>query len=645
MGVTIESGGGQGTATRPPARRLFRPNVLTGLVLGIVLAVIAAYVANAITQSAYSTAAAAFTAWPIGFLVGMGAMAYPIRWAFGKSDPTEEEELELAGKDAGIWRYFRFTTDHKVVGIQYLWLVFTLLTVGGLAAMLIRINLIEPGSKALAPWNYNTIVGFHGLAMIAASIIMISGPFGNFVVPIMIGARDMAFPRLNALSFWLAFSSVPVLLMTFATGGFSTGWTLYAPLATEGELGMVAINFGVILFILSTMVSAVNIVTTVITLRTKGMTWARLPATVWAVFLSVLLGLVVMPSFEASQVFTMTDQVFKTTFFTASGGGSAWLYENLFWFMGHPEVYVIAIPAFGVVADIIPVFTRKPLFGRPLIVGGMIGVTVISVFVWAHHLFVSGMAPGLVAPFMLTTELISIPTGFIYLVGMGTFWQARVRFTIPMLFALAFYFNFLIGGVSGVFLSDVPADTTEHGSFFVMAHFHYTIMGGLIFAFFGGIYYWLPKMTGIKLNDKLGKIHFWTMFLFFNSTFLPLFALGLAGMPRRVFEYAQNLQTLNDWVSISAFCLGGSMLIFLFNFCMSTLFWRERTGDNPYNSRSLEWQLPSPVPAQNFERIPVILAGSYEYGDPAALPVADLYPPVGVVASAYVGAVAGSEEE
>jgi len=240
--------------------------------------------------------------------------------------------------------------------------------------------------------------------------------------------------------------------------------------------------------------------------------------------------------------------------------------------------------------------------------------------------------------FMLTTELISIPTGFIFLVALGTFWKAKIRFTIPMLFALAFYFNFLIGGISGVFLSDVPADTTEHGSFFVMAHFHYTIMGGLIFAFMAGVYYWMPKMTGIMLNETLGKIHFWTMFIFFNSTFLPLFALGLLGQPRRVFEYAANLQGINIWVSISAYLLGGSILVFLINIIMSTVFWRERAPANPWRSRSLEWQLPSPPLPQNFERIPVVLSSPYDYGIKDAPPVADLNPPVGVVSAAYASA-------
>ncbi|MFY9667148.1 MAG: cbb3-type cytochrome c oxidase subunit I, partial [Trebonia sp.] len=240
--------------------------------------------------------------------------------------------------------------------------------------------------------------------------------------------------------------------------------------------------------------------------------------------------------------------------------------------------------------------------------------------------------------FMLTTELISIPTGFIYLVALGTFWQAKIRLTVPMLFAMAFFVNFLFGGISGVLLSDVPADTTAHGSFFVMAHFHYTIMGGLIFAFFGGLYYWLPKIMGITLNQRLGKIHFWTMFITFNSTFMPLFAVGMLGQPRRVFEYARNLETLNDWVSISAFCLGVSMLIFIFNFVMSTVVWRERAPQNPWQARGLEWQISSPPPPGNFTHIPVVLAGPYEYGDPNALPVADLNPPAGVIAGALTGA-------
>jgi cytochrome c oxidase subunit I len=334
----------------------------------------------------------------------------------------------------------------------------------------------------------------------------------------------------------------------------------------------------------------------------------------------------------------ITDRTVQTAFFEDELGGSSYLYQNLFWFFGHPEVYILALPGFGIVSEILPVFCRKPLFGYKTAAAGMIGVTLLSFFVWQHHLFDSGINPDMRPLFMLTTELISIPTGFIYLVAMGTLWKAKIRFSVPMLFALGMYFNFLIGGISGVFLSDVPADTTEHGSFFVMAHFHYTIMGGLIFALMGGIYYWLPKMTGLSLNQRLGKAQFWLMFLSFNSTFLPLFAVGMDGQPRRVFEYARNLQTLNDWVSISSFFLGGSILLFVINFIWSTGFARVRAPGNPWRSRGLEWQVPSPPPPGNFDNVPVVLSGPYEYGVPDAPPVADLNPPAGVLSEAAGGA-------
>ena len=322
----------------------------------------------------------------------------------------------------------------------------------------------------------------------------------------------------------------------------------------------------------------------------------------------------------------LMDRAANTSFFLASAGGSQYLYQNLFWFFGHPEVYILALPGFGIVLEILPVFARKPLWGYRLAVAGMLGVTLLSFMVWQHHLFVSGMNAGLRPFYMLTTELISIPTGFIFLNAIGTLWRARIRFTVPMLFALAFFFNFLIGGLSGVFLSDVPSDVTTHGSYFVMAHFHYTIMGGLVFAFFGAVYYWLPKMLGVTLNETLAKIHFWMMFVFFNLTFFPLFAAGFLDMPRRVSTYAPHLQVLNDFVSASAFMLGFSMLIFIANLVWSLVFARVPALANPWASRGLEWQLPTPVPTENFERIPVITSGPYEYGVAGAPPVADFTP-------------------
>ncbi|MGH3199138.1 MAG: cytochrome c oxidase subunit I, partial [Streptosporangiaceae bacterium] len=476
-----------------------------------------------------------------------------------------------------------------------------------------------------------------GTMMIMMMSSVILGPFGQYFAPLLIGSKRMAFPRLEALGFWLTPAAYVILLSGILFGGFPTGWTGYAPLATQATTGMDSYYFAFALMGFSMIMAGFNMIVTIINYRAPGMRWSRLPMFIWSMFTVSFLQVLAVPVLVAACYMGLTDRTFQTAFFVNQLGGSSYLFEDLFWFFGHPEVYILALPAFGVISEVVSVFCRKPLFGYRVAAAGMLGVGILSFFVWQHHLFDSGIDADMRPLFMLTTELISIPTGFIFLVGMGTFWKAKIHFSIPMLFALAFYFNFFIGGISGVFLSDVPADTTEHGSFFVMAHFHYTIMGGLIFGFMAAVYYWLPKMTGIKLNHKVGLVHFWTMFVTFNSTFLPLFAVGIMGMPRRVFEYAQNLTALNVWVSISAFCLGGSILIFLYNFVMSLLFWREPEVGNPWRARSLEWQVSSPPPPENFKRVPVVLAGSYDYGVPDALPVADLNPPPGVIAGAYAG--------
>jgi cytochrome c oxidase subunit 1 len=569
----------------------------------------------------------------IGWLAGLGVFNDLGRLMAGK--PMRDVEHAPPG---GLAKYFRFTLDHKVVGIQYLFGMIAFFLTGGLFAMAIRSELLSPSFHLLSPGNYLMVVGEHGTMMMMLMSSVILGPFGNYLVPIMIGSKRVAFPRLEALSFWLTPAAYIILLSGLLFGGFPFGWTGYAPLSVQATQGADCYYFAFGLMAISVILAGFNIIVTIVNYRAPGMRWSRLPMFVWAMFTVSFLMVLAAPVLVGGAYMTLMDRTFQTAFFTNTLGGSSYLWENLFWFFGHPEVYILALPGFGIVLEILPVFCRKPLFGYRVAGAGMVGVTLLSFFVWQHHLFDSGINPDMRPLFMLTTELISIPTGFIFLVAMGTFWKAKIQFTIPMLFALAFYFNFLIGGISGVFLSDVPADTTEHGSFFVMAHFHYTIMGGLIFAFMAGIYYWLPKMTGIRLNERLGKIHFWTMFIFFNSTFLPLFALGLAGMPRRVFEYARNLETLNDWVSISAFCLGGSILIFLINVVMSTLFWREPETGNPWRSRGLEWQIPSPVPPANFDAVPVVLSGPYEYGAKDAPPVADLNPPAGVISGALAGA-------
>ena len=575
----------------------------------------------------------------LGWLIGLGVFNDLVRQMLGRPIPQLEEEREAVG---GLSRYFRYTLDHKVVGIQYLVGMLVYFFTGGLLAMAIRTELLSPSYHVLSPTAYIQVVGEHGTMMMMMMTSVIVGPFGNYLVPIMIGSKRVAFPRLEALSFWLTPCAYVILLSSFLLGGFPTGWTGYAPLSIQAGEGMDAYAFAFGLMGISIILAGFNIIVTIICYRAPGMRWSRLPMFVWSMLTTGFLFVLAAPVLVGGMYMIITDRTAQTAFFINQLGGSSYLYQDLFWFFGHPEVYILALPGFGIVSEIIPVFTRKPLFGYKIAAAGMFGVAILSFFVWQHHLFMSGINPDMRPLFMLTTELISIPTGFIYLVALGTFWQAKIRLTVPMLFAMGMYVNFLFGGISGVLLSDVPADTTAHGSFFVMAHFHYTIMGGLIFAFFGGLYYWLPKVMGITLNQRLGKIHFWTMFITFNSTFMPLFAVGMLGQPRRVFEYARNLETLNDWVSISAFCLGVSMLIFIFNFVMSTVVWRERAPQNPWQARGLEWQVSSPPPPDNFTHIPVVLAGPYEYGDPNALPVADLNPPAGVIAGALTGAGAST---
>ncbi len=569
----------------------------------------------------------------IGWLAGLGVFNDLGQLIIGK--PLPEERRLHGEEEPGLGKYFRYTLDHKVVGIQYLFGMIGYFLTGGLFAMAIRAELLSPTYHLIGPGQYLMVVGEHGTMMMMMMSSVILGPFGQYFGPLLIGSKHVAFPRLEALGFWLTPAAYVILLSAVLFGGFPTGWTGYEPLATQAGQGMDAYFFAFGLMGISMILAGFNMIVTVINYRAPGMRWSRLPMFVWSMFTVSFLQVLAVPVLVGACYMGLTDRTFQTAFFTNTLGGSSYLYQNLFWFFGHPEVYILALPGFGVISEVVSVFCRKPLFGYRIAAAGMLGVGILSFFVWQHHLFVSGINADMRPLFMLTTELISIPTGFIFLVGMGTFWKAKIRFSIPMLFALAFYFNFLIGGITGVFVSDVPADTTVHGSFFVMAHFHYTIMGGLMFAFMAGLYYWLPKMTGYKLNETLGKIQFWTMFIFFNATFLPLFALGLMGMPRRVFEYARNLETLNDWVSISAFLLGGSILIFLINFVMSMLFWREREVGNPWRSRSLEWQLSTPPPPENFKRVPVILSGPYDYGMPNALPVADLNPPPGVIGAAY----------
>ncbi len=624
MSTTTEAASTPPPTRRPLWRRLLGFNLLTAVILGVGGYYFGWWIGHLVTGGKsfeYTTATdendvallLGYVGGVIGFLIGLGFANYPVSRLLGRPASLREKESE------GIGRYFGLCTDHKVVGMQYLVGIGVFFFVGGLNAMLIRAELLHPVPTFVGPNQYLSLVGMHGTMMMGMMTSGILGPFANYFVPIMIGSRRMAFPRIEALTFWLLMAAGFILVSTIFFGGFPTGWTGYEPLNDQAVMGMDSYICFFALVGISMALLGLNMIATIVTLRAPGLTWSRLPIFVWSVFATAILMVLAAPTLIATLLMAALDRTINTSFFVTGGGGSSYLFENLFWFFGHPEVYVLALPGFGIVLELLPVFTRKPLWGYRLAVAGMLGVTLLSFFVWQHHLFVSGINADLRPFYMLSTEIISIPTGFIFLCVMGTLWKGRISFSVPMLFCLAWTFNFLIGGLSGVVLSDVPTDTGLHGSFFVMAHFHYTIMGGLIFSFFAAIYYWVPKMTGLRFNEMLAKWHFWLMFIFFNSTFLPLFVLGLKGMPRRVSTYEPSLQGLNVWVSISAFVLGFSMLIFLFNVVYSLIFVRKPAEANPWHSKSIEWQLPTPIPVNNFEQIPVFDSDPYDYGTPRPL--------------------------
>lgn len=551
--------------------------------------------------------------WAIGFMLGIGALHGPWRWLMGR-DQTHEDEMFLAGKDQGVGRYFRFTTDHKVVGIQYLVVTMVLLAVGGTLAMMIRTDLITPDSGFLGPQTYNAVVGLHGLIMIVATIIAVTGPFGNFIVPIMIGARDMAYPRLNALSLWLLVAAIPVLLSSAFLGGIPTGWTGYAPLSDQGPPGVDSYLMMIIIFAISSAVAGSNITATILTMRARGMTWNRTPIFVWGTMASVLLAVVVFPFFMTSSILLAVDRAVGGQFYNAAGGGSPWLYENLFWLMGHPEVYVIVLPALAAVMEFTPVFSRKPLFSYSGAIISIVLIFGISFTVWAHHIFTSGWAPDLSGPFMLTTELISIPTGVVFLVLLGTIWRGRIWTTLPMMVTYAVLSNFIIGGVTGIYLADVPTDYDLHGAMFVTAHFHYTLMGTGLVGAIGALAFWFPKMTGRMLNKRAGFASFWIVQVGFNVTFMAMFAAGLAGQPRRVYRYDSAFATANLVSTIGAYVIGVGMLVLLWAVVHS---WRhgEIAPANPWGSKTLEWTVPNPIPLENFEVMPVVIADPYGYGE------------------------------
>jgi cytochrome c oxidase subunit I len=553
---------------------------------------------------------------PLGFLIGIGVFDY---WAYYVSGrPTRPEDH--SGHGARGWRdYFHPNTDHKVIGIQYIATTFVFFVVGGFLAMLFRAELARPGDQYFSPQTFNVLISEHAALMIFLFIIPVFAGIGNYVIPLMIGAADMAFPRLNALSFWLLPMAGIVLLAGMVTpgGGPSAGWTCYAPLCSHQPLGQVFFNMGVQWAGASSIITALNFLATIITMRAPGMTFWRMPLLVWANFSTSTLVVLATPFIAGSQFFVLFDRVLHTNFFETANGGYVLGYQHVFWFYSHPAVYIMMLPGFGIISEIIPVMSRKPLFGYRLMALSLLAILILSFSVWAHHMFVAGMAPWLRVPIMVTSMLIAVPTGIKIFSWVATLWGGRIRFTTPLLFAVGFIATFTIGGLSGVMIGSVPIDIQASDTYFIVAHIHYVLYGGSVMTIYAGIYYWFPKITGRMYNERLGKLHFWLTFIGFNLTFFPMHYLGLQGMPRRVADYAHRFADVNLFISICSFGLGASTVVFLYNMIWS---WRHgpAASANPWRALTLEWQVSSPPPIFNFDQIPQVVGGPYEYGVPGA---------------------------
>ncbi|MBX5475051.1 MAG: cytochrome c oxidase subunit I [Thermoleophilia bacterium] len=559
----------------------------------------------------------ALVAAPIGFLAGLGAFDYWTYYALGF--PTRPEDH--SGHGARSWRdYFRVNTDHKVIGMQYLVTTVVFFLAGGLLALLVRAELARPGMQFVDNQTFNGLFSVHASLMIFLFVIPAFAGLANFVVPLMLGAPDMAFPRLNALSFWLLPIAGVMMLGSFLVpgGAFACGWTGYVPLCSSHQpLGAVFFNQGVQWAGASSIMTALNFLVTIITMRAPGMTFWRMPLLVWANFTTSLLVVIATPFIAGSQFFSMFDHVMHTGFFEPEKGGYVLGYQHIFWFYSHPAVYIMMLPGFGIMSEVISVFSRKPIFGYRLMALSLMAIVVLGFSVWAHHMFVSGMASWLRVPMMITTLLIAVPTGIKIFSWLATMWEGKLHFRTPMLFALGFVSMFVIGGLSGVMLGAVPIDIHVSDTYFVVAHIHYVLFGGSVFTIFAGIYYWFPKMTGRMYDERLGKLHFWLTFVSFNLTFFPMHLVGVEGMPRRVSDYAPKFADLNLFMSLASFALGASVLVFLYNMITS---WRngERAPANPWRALTLEWQVSSPPPIFNFDEIPQVVGSPYEYGVPGA---------------------------
>ncbi len=558
--------------------------------------------------------------------------------------PVNETHAHDEHHDVGFIKKYLWTYDHKMIGLQYLWTALAFLFIGGGLALGVRWQLGFPGATipiignllpttvavdgSIIPGGYNMLVTMHATIMVFFVVMpLLIGAFGNYLIPLQIGAGDMAFPLLNELSYWLYVLSGVILMAAFFVPGGApgTGWTGYAPLSSVAAYNGTPMGqglWGIALFVngLSSIAGATNYVTTIVNMRAPGMKMFRMPLPVWSLFITAILLILAVPVLSAAAAMLFADLNLGTSFFSPQGGGQPLLWQHLFWFFGHPEVYIMILPAMGLTSEILSVFSRKPIFGYKAMVYAMIAIGFLGFIVWGHHMFVSGMNLTLSAAFSVSTMVIAVPSAIKTFNWMGTIWRGSIEFTTAMCFALAFVSMFVIGGLSGIFMASTPVDLFVHHTYFIVAHFHYVLFGGSIFAIFGAIYFWFPKMFGRMLGETLGKWHFFLTFVFFNLTFFPMHNLGLGGMMRRiadptVYDHLRQLQPLNQLCTIGAMGLGLTTFVFLWN-VISSLRNGKKAPNNPWNANTLEWTVASPPGHGNFPVTPVVHHGPYEYSVP-----------------------------
>jgi cytochrome c oxidase subunit 1 len=519
-----------------------------------------------------------------------------------------EHDHDHDHKPTGIKRWL-FTTNHKDIGTMYLVFALVMFFIGGSMAMVIRLELFQPGMQFVEPQFFNQMTTVHGLIMVFGAVMPAFTGLANWMIPMMIGAPDMALPRMNNWSFWiLPFAFLILLLSLFMPGGGPDfGWTFYAPLSTTYSNDSTALFvFSVHIMGISSIMGAINVIVTIWNMRAPGMTWMKMPLFVWTWFITAFLLIMVMPVLAGAVTMVLTDKYFGTSFFDAAGGGDPVLFQHIFWFFGHPEVYIMILPAFGIVSAIVPTFARKPLFGYASMVYATASIAVLSFLVWAHHMFTTGMPVFATLFFMYCTMLIAVPTGVKVFNWVATMWRGAMTFEVPMMFALAFIVLFTIGGFSGLMLAITPADFQYHDTYFVVAHFHYVLVSGAVFSIIAAAYYWLPKWTGYMYDERLGQLHFWCSLISVNLLFFPMHFVGLAGMPRRIPDYALQFADFNAFISVGGFLFGLSQLIFVWVIVKCARGGEKATAQVWEGAEGLEWQVPSPAPYHTFDTPPEV---------------------------------------